>query len=216
MNLCERFETLHPDIVRTFLDKQQSDAIPKDLQRFILLMDKVPELQRRYPKVSRCARELIKLYPELELSFQSAREIIWEAINHFHLNSTVKNSAWNNYYADKLEELANIATVAQMFGVARRCIIDAARLRQNQNENEIDTSKLHPIVHVLSPEVTWQMLGGKKEYNLKSIAGERLKQYKDACTTIDTFPLNTEQKEKLKDEAALSMNITDLEEVTDE
>ena len=212
MSLHERFESLHPDIVKSFLTTNKSDAIAEDLQRYIFLLDRVPELQRRYPSVSRCARELIKKYPDFNLAFNTAREIIWEAINYFHLNSTVRNSAWNDYYADKLEELSNIALVSDNLGVARRCLIDAARLRQNPNENEIDTTKLHPIFHVLSPEVTWKMLGGKKEYNLKSIAGERLKQYKDACKNIDSYPINTEQKDKLKEEAALSMNITDTEE----
>ncbi len=211
MSLHERFESLHPDIIQSFLEKNSSDAIPEDLQRYIILLDRVPELQRRYPSVSRCARELMKLYPQFNLAFNTAREIIWEAINYFHLNSTVRNAAWNDYYADKLEELSNIATASGNFGVARRCIVDAARLKQNPNENVIDTSKIRPIVHVMSPEVTWQMLGGKKEYNLKSIAGERLRQYREACKTIDSFPVNTEQKDKLKEEAALSMNITDME-----
>jgi tetratricopeptide (TPR) repeat protein len=216
MSLHEQFESLHPEIIESFRTTSQSDAIPENLQRYILLLDKVPELQRRYPSVSKCAKELIKLYPQFNIAFNTAREIIWEAINYFHLNSSVKNSAWNNYYADKLEELSNIAIVAKNFRVAERCLESAAKLRRNLHEDEIDSEKLRPIVHVLSPEVTWKMLGGKKEYNLKTIAGERLKQYKDACKEIDTFPVNTDEKNKLKEEAALSMNITDMEECEDE
>ena len=212
MSLRERFQSLHPDIIQSFRKTTKSDAIPEDLQRYILLLDRVPELQRRYPSVSRCAKELINKYPEFELSFNSAREIIWEAINFFHLNSTVLNAAWNNYYADKLEELSNITIASGNFSVAKLCLVHAAKLRQNPNEGAIDSTKIRPIVHVMSPEVTWQMLGGKREYNLKSIAGERLKQYKETCKTIDSFPVNTEQKDKLKEEAALSMNIVDMEE----
>ena len=212
MSLQERFEKLHPDIIQSFRITNKSDAIPEDLQRFILILDKVPELLRRYPSVSRCARELVNRYPNFKLAFKTASEIVYQSINYFHLNSSVQNTAWNNYYADKLEELSNISVAAGDISVAERCIIHAAKLRQNPNENIIDTTKLHPIVHVISPEVTWQMLGGKKEYNLKSIAGERLKQYKNACDIIDTFPINTDQKEDLKHEAGLSMNITDMEE----
>jgi hypothetical protein len=211
MTWQERLDKLHPDIIRSFLQTRKSDAIPEDLQRFIILLDKVPEIHRKYPSVSRCARELMNKYPEFELTFNPAREIIWEAINYFHLNSTVRNQAWNNYYADKLEELSNIAVALRKLSVAEHCLKDAAKLRFNPNENLIDVNKLKPIVNVLSPEVTWQMLGGTKELSLKEIAGERLRTYREALKEIDSYPINSEEKEKLKAEAALSLNIVDVE-----
>jgi len=215
MSLRERFESLHPDIIKSFLKKGESDAIAEDLQRYIVLIDKVPELLRRYPAVSRCARELTLRYPDFGLAFNTAREIIWDAINYFHLNSTVKNVSWNNYYADKLEMLSNIAIASQNFGVARRCITDAAKLRHNPNENDIDTSKLRPVVHVLSNAVTPKMLGIRGDYNLKTLWNERRKKYDEAEKFIDGLDVNSDEKEKLKKEAALAFNMTEAEESDD-
>jgi hypothetical protein len=212
MTWQERLDKLHPDIIRSFLKTNKSDAIPEDLQRFILLLDKVPEIHRKYPSVSRCAKELIDKYPEYELAFNTAREIIWEAINFFHLNSTITNQAWNNYYADKLEELSNIAVALRKLSVAEHCLKDAAKLRFNPNENIIDANKIKPIKYVISPEVTWKMLGGTEEPSLKTIAGERLKRYREAIKEIDGYPINSDEKEKLKQETALALNIVEMEE----
>jgi hypothetical protein len=215
MTLRERFESLHPDIIKSFLTRGDSEAISDDLKRYILLIDKVPELLRRYPSVSRCAKEMAVRYPEYDLAFNTLREIIWDAINYFNLNSTVKNEAWNNYYADKLEMLSNIAIASQNLGVARRCLSDAAKLRQNQNENGIDTSKLRPVIHVLSNKVTAKMLGIRGDYNLKTLWNERRKKYDEAEKFIESLDVNSDEKDRLKNEAALAFNINEAEEADD-
>jgi hypothetical protein len=215
MSLKDKFESLHPDIISDFLNTGQSEAISPELQSYILIIDKIPALHRKYPSVTTCARMMMKLYPKDNLSFHTARAYIYDAINYFHLNSTVRNEAWNNLYADKADEMHNICVKAGDLKTAKEYLALAKEWRHNPNEDIIDTSKLKPVVHVLSPEVTWKMLGGKREYSLKEIAGERNRIYKDACKQIDLYPINSEQKEKLKEEARLSMNITDAE-VTDE
>ena len=215
MSHHDKFTALHPDIISSFLSTGRSDAISAELQRYILILDKIPALQRKYPSVTTCARMLMKLYPQDNLSFHTARTYIYDAINYFHLNSTVRNEAWNNYYADKAEELHHIAVKSGDLKTAGMYLQLAKEWRYNPNEDVIDTSKLKPVVHVLSPEVTKEMLGINRDYSLKEIAGERARIYKDACKAIESYPINSEQKEKLMEEARLSMNITDVE-ATDE
>lgn len=208
----EQFQLLHPDIIQSFLATGKSDAIPVDLQRYILLLDKVPELQRRYPSVSTCARKMMALYPSDNLSFHTARQIIYDAINYFHLNSTVKNTAWNNLYADRAEELHYICVAQGDLKTAGAYLEKAKEWRHNPNEDVINPNLLKPNVFVLSPVVTWKMLTGKdEEPSLKVIAGERFKQFKEACKMIDSYPINSEQKVNLKKEAALTLNIEDVE-----
>jgi hypothetical protein len=217
MNLQEQFETLHPDIIRDFLATGESQAISLELQHYIQVLDKIPEVQRQYPSVTKCARELVRIYPQFNLTFHTARQIIYDAINYFHLNSTVKNEAWNNYYADRAEELHNICVKMGDMKTAGAYLQMAHEWRHNPNENLIDSDKIKPSIQVLSPEVTWEMLTGKKETpSLKTIAGERLNMFKKAEKEIDSYPINKEQKEQLKNEAARSLNINDAEIEPDE
>jgi hypothetical protein len=211
MTLKERFETLHPDIVRAFLSTGKSEAIPEELQRYILILDRVPELQRRYPSITRCARELMKLHPHFNLAFHTAREIIYDAMNYFHLNSTVRNEAWNNYYADRAEELHHICVKMGNLKTAGVYLKLAKEWRHNPNENSLNGKKIGPVLHVLSPAVTPQMLGISGKYSLKTISSESLKKFKEAEAFINKLDINSDEKDRLRKEAALSYNIEDID-----
>jgi len=210
MTLSEKFESLHPDIIQSFLQTRQSEGIAPEVQRFILILDTVPELQRKFPNISRCARELMRLYPDYNLAFHTAREYIYTAINYFHLNSTVRNEAWNQYYADRAEDLHNICVKLGNIKQAAVLLEMAHRWRLSKNENEIDVTKLVPIKQVLSPKVTPKLLN-LKEYNLHNLWSETNKMYKEASQIIDSYDINSEEKEALKNEVRLNLNIEDVE-----
>lgn len=209
MTIAEKFESLHPDVIQDFLKTSKSHAIPIEVQRFILVLDRIPELQRRFPNITRCARELMAKYPDFKLSFQMAREFIYTAINYFHLNSNVRNEAWNQYYADRAEDLHNICVQNEDFKTAKEYLSLAHEWRLSKNENQIDAEKLRPVFHLISPEVTPQMLGLGKEYSLKDIWTERNKRYTEAISVIDKMDINSDDKERLREEARQTYNISD-------
>ena len=211
MTYREQFERLHPDIIKSFLQTGKSQAILEKLQQYILMIDRIPELQRVYPSVTRCAKALVALYPQFDLAFDTARTIIYDAINYFHLNSTVRNDAWNNYYADRAEELHQICVKSGDLKVASVYLNMAKEWRFNPNENAIDVSKLKPRAYVLSPEITKRMLGLKESTPIEAVNTERIKQYREAVKVINSYPINSEEKERLIDEAGLSYNITEAE-----
>ena len=211
MSARDTFERLHPDIIDSFLRTGHSDAISEEVQRYIVMLDRVPELQRAYPSISKCAKELVKRYPDFGIHEQYARSIIYDAINYFHINNTVRNQAWNNFYADRYEDLHQILIKSQKFTEAIRCLDRASALRQNNNENAIDVSKIRPIKHVLSTEVTAPMLG-LREYNMKTIWVERQRRFDEAKQFINELDMiSKEEKQRIIKEAALNLNITDAE-----
>lgn len=206
MSVASVFEKLHPEIIQSFIQTGKSEAIPQDVQRFITILDKIPDMHRKFPNISRCAKELMKLYPQYNLSFQTAREFIYTAINYFHLNSSVKNEAWNQYYADRAEDLHHICVKMGDMKTAKEYLNLAHEWRQSKKENSIDVSKLVPVKQVLSSKLTPKMLN-LNEYNLKTLWSESFKIFKEAAQEIDSYEINSEDKIKLKEEARLNLNI---------
>lgn len=210
MSIAAKFERLHPDIIDSYRSTGISQAIPEDVRRFIDIIDVIPEIQKRCPNISKCARELMRLYPQYNLGFHHAKEYIYTAINYFHLNSTVKNEAWNQYYADKAEELHHICVKAQDFSTAEKYLRDAREWRLSRNENEIDVSKLKPVAHVISTEVTREMLGITNA-NKKQLWSERVKVYDETVDIINKMDITSDEKQSLIEETRLNLNISDAE-----
>jgi len=216
MTLAEKFEALHPDLIQSFLKTLRSDAIPQDVQDYILILDKIPELQRRYPSVTRCAKEIQKLYPNLNLAFHTAREYIYTAINYFHLNSTVRNEAWDQYFADKAEELHNICVEAGNMKQAAVFLNMAHEWRLNKKGNDIDVTKIRKNIIVMRPDATAQIMGLDKEVNLKTIWLEKKDQYVKAVALINKLDINSDDKKALIKEAGLNLNINEADIIEDE
>lgn len=202
----EKLERLHPDIIKNYLSTGNLSGIPEDVIKYIEKIDKVPELYRRNGSPSKTARELQKTYPDLFRNFQTARGLVYAAINHFHLNSTVKNEAWDNLYADRFDELANIEVKRGNIEAAKRIFSEAHRLRTLRNDDSIDPDMLRPILQLISPEATPEILGLDNEYNLKELWTDVKGFVNHRVKGIDE-----EQRNAVLREAAKNLNIDDTD-----
>src|SRR3990172_13173134 len=125
----EKLERLHPDIIKNYFNSGNPSGIPDDVIAYIEKIDKIPELYRRHASPTRTASELKQLYPDLFPSVNTARALVYLAINHFHLNNNVKNQAWDNLYADRFDELADLEASRGNIEAAKRIYTEAHRLR---------------------------------------------------------------------------------------
>ena len=207
----DRLAALHPQIIQNYLDKGVSKGIPLGVQKLIDVIDKVPDLHRRFQSVSRTAREMTRLYKDIDISFAHARTLVYKAINYFHLNNEVKNEAWDNYYADKMDELGGIAAKMGNITEARRCFEKARLFRTNKDENAIDPEKLKPVVHVISPMVTPKMLGVSDEIDMRTLWVKKKETFNDAEKFINGLEIKDSQKAKILKDAAENLNIEDAE-----
>lgn len=202
----EKLERLHPEIIQNYFNSGNPSGIPPEVISYIEKIDKIPELYRRHGSPSRTAQELKRLYPDLFPSQNTARALVYLAINHFHLNSSVKNQAWDNLYADRFDELAQIEVKNGNIEAAKRIYNEAHRLRTIRNDDAIDTDKLRPLIQVISPQVTPEMLELDGDYDLKTMwtdvkgfVNHRLKH------------VENEQKQAILREAANNLNIDDTD-----
>lgn len=90
--MIDKLEKLDPEIISDFRKNRKSEAIAPALQEYIIHLDRAAELHNLHGNVSRVAKELAKEFPD-QISFQTARQRVYDAINYFHLNSNVKNEA---------------------------------------------------------------------------------------------------------------------------
>lgn len=204
--ISEQLERLHPEIIQNYFNSGNASGIPPQVIAFIDKIDKVPELYRRHSSPTRTANELKKLYPDIFANINTARALVYAAINHFHLNSTVKNQAWDNLYADRFDELANLEAAKGNIEAAKRIYTEAHRLRTIRNDDAIDTDKLRPIIQVISPQVTPEMLQLDADYNLKTLWGDVKGFVKYQVKNVDD-----DAKQAILREAATNLNIQDAD-----
>jgi len=217
MTTKDQFEALHPDIVQNFRLGKLSAGIPENVQRFILAMDEVPEYHRRHPNISKCCRVLMEKFPTQYTSFRYAQEIVYASINYFHLNNTVKNAAWDMYYADKMEDYAQAATLKGNIDLAAKCTDLAHKYRTNRDESAIDGGKLAPNTYVLSPDITPGILGLRGDIDLKTLWKKKRQLFDESTKFIQALDIRDEQKVELKKEIAENLNFgeADYEELDD-
>ena len=208
--MIESFRKLPIETLKEFRKTGVSKYIPEDLQRYIIHIDRAIELIRFDGNVSRVAGKLITEFPLDNLNSSTARSRIYDAINLFHVNSTVKNIAWDNYYADKMEDLAKLSIAADDITEARRCYERAHAFRTNRNENDYDPDKFSPKEQIISPDVTVKRLG-ITEQNLNSM-------WQKAQKFIHEIPIEAKEKMRLLNEASLNVDLpidTDYEDISD-
>ena len=204
MSSIAKLDKIDPEIIADFRATGRSMALAVEMQKYIMHIDYAAQVYNFEGNITRCARMLQDKFADEKLGFQTARARIYDALNYFHLNNTVKNEAWDNYYADRLENLAKIAIAANNFMEARRCFEKAHDFRTARDENMIDPELLKPPVFLISNDITAIDMGFEKT-DLRKIA----RKHNDGkyIEIIESLPIDKTDKEKLKKDA----NVTDVE-----
>lgn len=210
----QEIDKISTELIQQFRRTKKSVAIPEYLQRYILHLDKAAELFNTKGNMNDICNDLMAAFPEDGLSFTTAKRRVYDAINFFHLNNTVRNEAWDNYYADRFEALGRKAEEAYdsdpskfsgNIQEARRCYAIAHELRTKKDENAVDPEVLKPKDFLINPDISPERLGLKKQ-NIKQL-------WSDASKLINRMELEEEEKQRLLKESAEVIDI-DYEEVS--
>lgn len=188
-------EKLPIEIIQDYRTKGTSAAIGKALQDYIDQLDRCSELYHTLGNINRAAKKLQEDYPQLP--FQTARARVYDSINYFHLNNTVKEEAWYNFYADRLEDLARLNIAKDDLREARLNYIKAHEFRINASKQRIDPALLKPNEVMLSPTLKPEEIGVTEE-DLRNM-------WTDSGKFIDKLPVDDRTKDKLMDEARLAL-----------
>jgi hypothetical protein len=198
-------EKIDPEIIDHFRTTGQSAAMDVSVQKYIRQLDRAAELYATFGNITRCAKALQKHFHSDKLAFNTARARVYDAIEHFHINANVSTAAWDQYYADRFEDMAKLAIASDDLQTAEKCYTHAHRLRTRNQTNDIDPKLLQPPIMIFSTDISAEALGFEKK-SMKDIA----RKYEEGKYTqlIDKLPITDEDRQRLYRDAGL---ITDAE-----
>lgn len=212
MEYLARLETLHPDIIDSFLDSGHSDAIPVELQQFILQIQWAAEIKEYEGNVTRAAKKLRErtwAVQKLRLNINTAKARIYAAMVYFDVDDNVPQKIWDRDAANKFEDLAKLAIAQDKINEAGRFLDRANELRRRANSND-NTSGNLSINFLISTDYNIEKEGFERK-NLKAIAAKANKGF--YISLISGLPLSDEEKKPLYRDA--DIQDTDFEEVPD-
>jgi len=199
-------DKIDPKIITHFRLTGKSDAISPETQAYIRQLDRAVEIRNYQRNISRAAMELREEFPHLGV--EVCRQRIYDAINRFHLNSTVKQEAWYNYYADFMEDIARAALAGRKAETAMRAAQVAAEYRIKASAANINPDDFKPNINVISPQVKSGDLGLTTQ-DLKLI-------WPDTKNFVGKLPIDDKDKRRVLTEAALALGETVDFEINDQ
>ncbi len=139
--------------IQSFLQGHTSNELTPELVAYYEQLDFVRGLWQKGHNRNFILNNLLSVYKKL--SFYKARIIYDEAMNFFYLDSGIKKKAWANYYADRLDAMAQICIEMGDIDQARKLTNDAAEMRQvhapDPPQNDTSGGK-RIFIYTINPE----------------------------------------------------------------
>ena len=210
----EKLESVHPDLITTFLTTGEGEGIPKDVQIFLKQLQWASEIYEFERNITRGAKKLrvrIAAEQHLTLDVRTCMSRINQAIGYFNVDCNVGIKVWENDFANKYEDLAKVCSAKRDYKMQKACMDQALECRRRASEMA-EADRDLGVVFIISPEVTPEELGFQKK-NLKEIAAKHNKGF--YVSLIDGLPIESVEKKRLLRDADIE-EAELLEEVSNE
>ena len=210
----EKLESVHPDLITTFLTTGEGEGIPKDVQIFLKQLQWASEIYEFERNITRGAKKLrvrIAAEQHLTLDVRTCMSRINHANGYFNVDCNVGIKVWENDFANKYEDLAKVCSAKRDYKMQKACMDQALECRRRASEMA-EADRDLGVVFIISPEVTPEELGFQKK-NLKEIAAKHNKGF--YVSLIDGLPIESVEKKRLLRDADIE-EAEMLEEVSDE
>lgn len=210
----EKLESVHPDLITTFLTTGEGEGIPKDVQIFLKQLQWASEIYEFERNITRGAKKLrvrIAAEQHLTLDVRTCMSRINQAIGYFNVDCNLGIKVWENDFANKYEDLAKVCSAKRDYKMQKACMDQALECRRRASEMA-EADRDLGVVFIISPEVTPEELGFQKK-NLKEIAAKHNKGF--YVSLIDGLPIESVEKKRLLRDADIE-EAEMLEEVSDE
>lgn len=161
--------------------------MPNDVVLYLEMLELVRSMYSKYETKNIIIKTLTS--PVYGLSREKALTIYYDSLNFFFADNNVKQKAWESIYADHLDNMALFAIEKEDLDTARKCFLDAAKLRGvgRIEKSEIPQEMLtRPvIIYTIDPEKLGIPQASRKELaefidNLPISERERVRVKRDA------------------------------------
>lgn len=132
----DALERVDLNLLQDYINAGKTETLPDDLVVYLELLEVVRSLYNKYETKNFIIKTLMS--PVYGLSRYLAHRLYVDSINFFYADNEVKQKAWEKVYADHLDNLAYYALEKDDIETARRCFLDAAKLRGVGREEKAD------------------------------------------------------------------------------
>lgn len=169
--------------IQAYLKSRQSDAIPPEMQDYILKLNSAASIiHHNGTNITRACKALQLEFPEMTLA--QARGIYYDALEFFYIDESVSARAWDMVFADQFEDLKNLAIKEDKLNVAYRCMEKAHELRTMTRESlDYDWT---PPVFLISTTVRPESLGFKSQKLLEIARRAEDMEFKQMIDSLET------------------------------
>ncbi len=210
MDYLAKIEALHPDIIDNFLQNGTSEAIPIELQQYIMQLQWSIEIKEYESNITRAAkklRERVWASQKIRLNINTSKARIYNAMAYFDVDDHIPQKIWDRDAANKFESLAKLAIAQDKLNEAGRFIDRANELRRRANTVDIASGQLQ-VNYLISTDYKIED-GGFERKNLKQIAAKANKGF--YIQLINGLPISDEEKQPLYRDADIEE--ADFEEI---
>lgn len=210
--MLDKIDKLPIEVIRDFLNHRdcKKAGIPKALGNYIIEINSAHNLYSKYRSITRCAQKLYLDFPHL--SVPTCKKRIYDAINFFNSDCSVTSVAWNNYYADRFEDLADACLLLHDFNLADRLWTKAKKYRLEASSNVIAPDRIRFRHQIVSADMELKRMMG--DTSPKGLLGA----WEEIQSIVSTLPnASQSERDRLLDETARELNIEEIDyEDTDE
>lgn len=204
----DRIRALPTDILSTFLLTRKNDgSIPDDIATWIIYMNIAANLLKETFDRGIAIQELqdyVLKNDGVRLSDFVARHVVDDSIIFFHLDCNVTAPNWNAYYAEKLDQLAQMNIETNNLREARRCLERANEFHIAASDNNVDPALTDFKIQLISPDVRLDRMG------------ETAMTLTEINNMLKTLDVSDAERARLIREASIELNATDAEIIEDE
>lgn len=194
----ERLRQLDSETVRNFMVTRKDDMIEEDLRGYILQLNSAASIiHHQGASLTRVTRALRLEWPEM--TYSEARTVYYDALQFFYIDDSISAEAWDNYYADRMEDIFRLAVKMNRLDIALKASAKAHEYR-TRNRDLIRPGDWQPPVFIVSEDVDFTRMGYKKKSVYDAV---RRNEKKRLGMIIDELPVTDRERERLREEAGV-------------
>ena len=138
----EKLESVHPDLITTFLTTGDGEGIPEDVKTFLKQLQwaaEIYEYERNITREDRQLKQRIAAQQKISLDVRTCMTRINQAISYFNVDCNVSIKVWENDFANKYEDLAKLCSAKRDYKMQKACMDQALECRAEHQSRQKPT-----------------------------------------------------------------------------
>ena len=192
----EKLDSIHPDLISTFLTNGDCEGIPAEIKTFLQQLQWSAEIFEFERNITRAAKKLrlrINAEQHIKIEERTCMARIYQAINYFQVDCNVPIKVWESNFANKYEDLARLCAQRRDYKGMKACYDAALECRRRASE-VAEADRDLGVTFIFSHTITAEELGFSKK-SLKEIAAKHNEGF--YITLIDSLPIERKEKKRL-------------------